>query len=80
MWLLREDASRPGAQFRWRTLGDDLALGTGVGLRYNLKMLLLRCDVGVPIHIPYATAKRGYCNVPHWGKGLCFHLGVGYPF
>lgn len=80
VWLLREDASRPGAQFRWRTLGDDLALGTGVGLRYNLKMLLLRCDVGVPIHIPYATAKRGYCNVPHWGKGLCFHLGVGYPF
>ena len=80
VWLLRKDDTRPGAQFRWDTLGRDLALGTGFGLRYNLKMLLLRCDVGVPIHIPYDTGKRGYYNVPHFGKGLCFHLGVGYPF
>lgn len=80
VWLLREDDTRLGGQFRWNTLGRDLALGTGFGLRYNLKMLLLRCDVGIPIHIPYATSKRGYYNVPHFGKGLCFHLGVGYPF
>ena len=80
VWLLRADAARPGSQFRWRTLADDLALGTGLGLRYNLKMLLLRADVGIPIHNPYATSKRGYYNVPHFGKGLCFHLGVGYPF
>ena len=80
VWLLRADAARPGSRFRWRTLAHDLALGTGLGLRYNLKMLLLRADVGVPIHIPYATSKRGYYNVPHFGKGLCFHFGVGYPF
>ena len=80
VWLLRDDDARPGAQFYWHTLGRDLALGTGLGLRYNLKMLLLRCDVGIPLHIPYDTGKRGYYNVPHFGKGLCFHLGVGYPF
>lgn len=80
VWLLRSDDARPGSQFRWSTFVDDLALGTGLGLRYNLKMLLLRADVGIPLHIPYSTSKRGYYNIPHFLRGLCFHLGVGYPF
>ena len=80
LWLLRDDPSRPGAQFRWDTFAQDIALGTGLGLRYNLRVLLLRCDVGVPLHIPYATGKRGYYNVPHFVRGLCIHFGIGYPF
>lgn len=80
VWLLRADSARPGAQFRWRTFGRDVALGTGVGLRYNLKVLVLRMDVGIPLHVPYATGVRGYYNVPHFGRGLCWHFAVGYPF
>ena len=80
VWTLRHDDTRPGAQFRWKTFGRDIALGTGFGLRYNLKMLLLRCDVGIPLHIPYDTGKQGYYNIPHFLRGLCFHFGVGYPF
>lgn len=80
VWTLRNDDSRPGAQLRLKTFADDIALGTGIGLRYNLRVLLLRTDVGIPLHIPYATDKRGYYNVPHFLRGLCFHFGVGYPF
>lgn len=80
VWLLRNDDARPGGQLQWKTLSKEVALGTGFGLRYNLRLLLLRFDVGIPIHIPYPTEKRGYYNVPHFIRGLCFHLGVGYPF
>lgn len=80
VWTLREDNSRPGGRLQWKTFGQDIALGTGFGLRYNLRLLLLRCDVGIPLHAPYATDKRGYYNIPHFIQGLCFHLGVGYPF
>ena len=80
VWLLRNDNSRPGAQLRLKTLGNDIALGTGIGLRYNLRVVLLRADVGIPLHIPYSTGKQGYYNVPHFVQGLCFHFGVGYPF
>ncbi len=80
VWTLREDNSRPGGRLQWKTFGQDIALGTGLGLRYNLRVLLLRCDVGIPLHAPYATDKRGYYNIPHFIQGLCFHLGVGYPF
>ena len=80
VWSLRHDPSRPGAQFHWKTFTRDIATGTGVGLRYNLKVLVLRMDVGVPLHVPYATGRRGYYNVPHFGRGLCWHFAVGYPF
>lgn len=80
VWTLRNNDSRPGGEFQWKTLGKDIALGTGIGLRYNLRVLLLRCDVGIPLHIPYDTGRRGYYNIPHFMHGLCFHFGVGYPF
>ena len=80
VWTLHDDDSRPGAQLRLKTFANDIAFGTGMGLRYNLRVLLLRADVGIPLHIPYATEKQGYYNVPHFTRGLCFHFGVGYPF
>lgn len=80
VWLLRHDDARPGSQFKWNTLGNNIAIGTGVGLRYNLRILILRIDMGIPIHAPYHTGKHGYYNIPHFGKGLCFHFAVGYPF
>ncbi|MBO7267168.1 MAG: BamA/TamA family outer membrane protein [Bacteroidaceae bacterium] len=80
VWLLRPDAARPGADFRWDTFAHDIAVGTGIGLRYNLKVLLLRADIGIPIHMPYTTDRHGYYNVPHFIRSLCYHLAVGYPF
>lgn len=80
VWTLRNDASRPGSQLRLKSFANDIALGTGFGLRYNLRVLLLRCDVGIPLHIPYDTGMQGYYNIPHFTRSLCFHFGVGYPF
>ena len=80
VWLLRSDTSRPGGTLRWNSLARDLALGTGFGLRYNLRIVLLRCDVGIPIHAPYTTERRGYYNIVDPKRSLCLHLGVGYPF
>ena len=80
VWTLRSDDSRPGSQLRSKSFANDIALGTGFGLRYNLRVLLLRCDVGIPLHIPYDTGEQGYYNIPHFTRSLCFHFGVGYPF
>ena len=80
VWLLRDDTSRPGGQFQWHKFPLETALGTGFGFRYDLKLLLLRCDVGIPLHIPYPTERTGYYNIPHSTRSLCLHLGVGFPF
>ncbi len=80
IWLLRNDPDRPGGQFKFSRLGKDIALGTGAGLRYDLTFLVIRFDVGVGIHVPYETSKKGYYNMPSFKKSLGYHLAIGYPF
>ncbi|MDE5857755.1 MAG: hypothetical protein K2H32_05315, partial [Muribaculaceae bacterium] len=58
----------------------DLAVGTGAGLRFDIGMLVVRGDLGIGIHAPYDTGKRGYYNMTSFGKSLAFHLAIGYPF
>ena len=80
VWLLRESASQPGGQFGFKNLGDQIALGTGVGLRYDLDFLVIRFDLGIGIHAPYDTGKSGYYNMPSFGRSLGYHFAIGYPF
>jgi len=80
IWTLETDAERPGSKFEAKNLFDQLALGTGAGLRYDLSFLVIRFDMGVAIHSPYDTGKSGYYNIPKFKDGLGFHLAIGYPF
>ncbi len=80
VWLLKEDPQRPGGKLRASTFLKDLAVGTGVGLRFDISMLVIRGDLGIGIHAPYDTGKRGYYNMTSFGNSLAFHLAIGYPF
>ena len=80
VWLLRSQDDRPGGQLTLRDFWKDIALGTGVGVRYDLEFLVLRLDLGVALHLPYETGKSGYYNIPSFKDGLGLHLAVGYPF
>ena len=80
VWLLRNSENQPGGQFRIKDFGKQIALGTGVGLRYDLDFLVIRFDLGVGIHAPYDTGKRGYYNMTSFGKSLGYHFAIGYPF
>ena len=80
VWLLKKDEKRPGGEFTWPTMGKDIALGTGAGLRLDITYIVLRFDVGVPIHAPYDTGRSGYYNIKDVWKNLGYHLAIGYPF
>lgn len=80
VWLLKDDPMRPGGTLRGKTFFRDLALGTGVGLRFDISMLVIRGDLGIGIHAPYDTGKSGYYNMKSFGNSLAFHLAIGYPF
>ena len=80
VWLLKNDPARPGGVLRGKTFLKDLATGTGLGLRVDIGMLVVRGDLGIGIHAPYKTSKRGYYNMESFGKSLAFHLAIGYPF
>ncbi len=80
IWLLKDDPDRPGGTLKGSTFLNDIALGTGVGLRFDLGMMVIRGDLGYALHAPYDTGERGYFNMPSFGKSLAFHLAIGYPF
>lgn len=80
VWTLKNEPSRPGGQLKGSSFFKDLALGTGVGLRFNISMLVIRGDLGIGIHAPYDTGKRGYYNMTSFKNSLAFHLAIGYPF
>ena len=80
IWLIHDDPQRPGATFSFRNLGKQIALGTGVGLRYDLEFLVLRLDMGIGLHAPYETSRSGYYNIPKFWDGIGWHFAIGYPF
>lgn len=80
VWLLKADPYRPGGKLRGKTFLKDIATGTGVGLRLDIGMLVVRGDLGIGIHAPYDTGKRGYYNMTKFKDSLAFHLAIGYPF
>ncbi len=80
VWLMRNNEDHPGGAFRLRNLGRELALGTGLGLRYDMDFIVVRFDVGVGLHAPYDTGKSGYYNMPRFGRSLGYHLAIAYPF
>ena len=61
-------------------LVNQIAVGTGVGVRYDATYLLLRLDMGIGLHLPYATSRKGWYNIPKFGDGFGIHLAIGYPF
>ena len=52
VWLLKNDPMRPGGKLEGRNFFKELALGTGVGLRFDISMLVIRGDLGIGIHAP----------------------------
>lgn len=80
VWLMQPDEHRPGAAINASEFLNDIALGTGLGFRYDLDFLVLRFDIGVGLHAPYDTGRTGYYNMPRFKDSLGFHIAVGYPF
>ena len=80
IWLLKKEDHRTGGQLKMKNFFDELALGTGLGLRFDMSMLVVRADLGIAIHAPYDTGKSGYYNIPKFKDGIAFHLAIGYPF
>lgn len=62
------------------SLPQQVALGTGVGLRYDLGFLVIRVDWGLALHMPYKTSRSGYFNVDRFSDAHTLHFAVGYPF
>ncbi|WEK68267.1 MAG: BamA/TamA family outer membrane protein [Candidatus Chryseobacterium colombiense] len=86
VWLINEDASRPGAKFSKEFLSE-VAVGAGVGLRLDFSILILRLDLAMPLRVPYYekndrwTFDKINFGDSSWRKdNLILNIAIGYPF
>jgi hypothetical protein len=68
---------RTGGTFKLKDVPKEMAVGTGVGLRYDLDFLVIRVDWGMGLHVPY---KSGFYNMDSFKDSQSLHFAVGYPF
>ena len=86
VWLFNEDTTKVGSLFTSKFI-NELAAGTGVGIRFDLSFLVLRFDLAFPIRKPWLPAgQRWVLNQFDFGsalwrkENLVFNLAIGYPF
>ncbi len=80
VWTLRNDNARPGSQFTSSFL-NDLAVGVGTGLRFDLTILVLRVDVAVPIRTPWKPdGSKWNFKAATDISDMVLNLAIGYPF
>ncbi len=86
VWLLRENPQTPGGKFSSNFL-NELGVGTGAGVRVDIKFFVLRLDVAFPIRKPYISdgSKWVFRDIDFgssdWRKeNLIYNLAIGYPF
>ena len=84
VWTIHEDNPedglvREGGKFELKNLFNQMALGTGVGLRYDLGYFILRLDWGIGLHVPYADS-HGFYNVDSFKDAQTLNFAIGLPF
>ena len=79
VWM-KDEFSADDEKFKFGQFYKQMAVGTGIGVRYDMGMFVVRVDWGVGLHLPYDTGKSGFYNIPSFKNAQSLHLAVGYPF
>jgi outer membrane protein insertion porin family len=79
IWTLHED-NREGGKFSFHTFYKEIAVGAGVGLRLNLKLLALRLDVGVKLYDPARPLGKRFTGHQFFRHRPVFSIVIDYPF
>jgi len=87
IWLRKEDPLRPGSGFKAGNALNELAVGTGAGLRVDATIFVVRLDVAFPVRKPYLPEGQrwvfdsiAFGNKDWRRENLIFNIGIGYPF
>ena len=87
IWLRKDAIDKPGSGFDKRDFFKEMAVGSGLGLRIDASVLVIRFDFAIPLRKPwYPEGKRWVFNEidpgdSQWRKdNLILNIGIGYPF
>ena len=76
IWSIRNDP-REGSIFELNSFVNELAIGAGVGIRYDFDFFVIRLDIATPVRDP-STENRWIKNPLN--EKFRYNLAIGYPF
>lgn len=80
IWRLTPDINKPNGEFKVNTFADQIAIGGGVGIRWDLTFFVLRLDLAMPLKDPkFAPGERWVLNKKPYEYTVA-NFGIGYPF
>lgn len=80
IWTLKKEDLRPGGEFLFNNFYNQIAAGTGFGLRFDFSYFILRTDFGIPLHDPSFDEGKRWVIKDFKFRDIQFNLGIGYPF
>lgn len=86
VWLVDDvSGEEPDGVFEFDQFIDQIAVGTGIGLRLNFDVLIVRLDGAVPIRKPWEGGNFDFEPLNVFGEQadedqLRLHIAIGYPF
>lgn len=86
IWLQHKNPEYPGGELS-KDFYKEIAVGGGLGLRFDFTFLIIRTDLAIPLRVPYGPEKSRWTfnkidfGNSDWRKNnLVFNLAIGYPF
>ncbi len=88
VWLQKSNPANTGSPFLFSTFMNEIAVGTGVGLRIDVSFFILRFDLAMPLRkIPkpgdnfrWVTNQINFANSSWRSDNLILNIAIGYPF
>lgn len=79
IWNVFDDIEDEDRKFNGFESLQDIALGTGFGLRYDFSFFVLRFDIGFKTYDPAYPINNRWFNDYNFGNAV-YNIGINYPF
>ena len=79
IWNIFDDTNESSRSFDGLKDLDELAIGSGFGLRYDSGLFIFRLDMGLKTYNPYLEKNRRWFKDFSLNKAV-FNIGLNYPF
>ncbi len=87
VWLYKSSPVNTGDPFRFSGFMNEMAVGAGVGARFDVSFFILRFDLAIPLRKPWLEDGHRWVTDlidftdPSWRReNLVLNIAIGYPF
>lgn len=80
IWFRKSNIQFPNAEFKPDQFYKQIAIGAGMGIRFDFSFFIIRIDAAIPIRDPSKLEEFRWVYDEIKLKRVNFNLGIGYPF